>query len=1023
MAHAPFDVILLPGIRQDVDPLVAPKGTLADAANVRFGRVGGVYPRNGTETIAPTDNGSGAIQNLSENIGLVGKIGDAGIIGGAGTAWSFDATGRRFNNMGRIPAYRPIGQAPSKYPTGAVPGSSRYGTAVSSAGYVLACGTLTTTTVQFSLRSADGTVLMQDFVSATGGKSAAIGVGASMVMVAQSGTTLTGYVFTLASGVPSVATGTVGTLTSSSAYWDITPASDGTQWYLVHQNGATTLRVDRFSGTTSNANLSQTVAGTCPCSLHADSSAVWLGWHNDPTVTGEVNYRTATTNLSGFATSAVTIATSTTFGPPLIGTHSTGTTKIALFRRSLSAVSPYTVGTVRTRINSTAVVSAARSYYHAVPISKPLAGRAWVATGSQAPGWTSERAMLVNFTADLDLVYPDGEHPSIELAGPQTVKHSVASEAHYTQPDYFCEIASGPSSYYFAVPQILANNDGALADVFSLPIYEYVSTAQKPHRSWLELTGHGLVTSGQPHQLFSEGAAFLGPTTPTDNTITGPCEVGFAHPPYILATAQSVAAGSLTALGSYSYVALFEFQDDLQQRHRSAVATPVAVTLTGSNNTVTVTVAMLGFTQRNGYRVLVYRTVSGGTTYYLDSSSVLGASTGVQNIASTASDVAISDNEIVYTDGGAKDNALAPSCIFSCKSETRIILGGLWARNIIQVSKLMVPGEPAQFVDDPTFQIRVPDDCTGLAYQDGTIVAFCANAIYTITGEGPNDQGIGQFSDARAICRDIGCEDYRSILETAQGILFKSKRGFYLLPRGNGIPVFVGAAVQRLTDPNGDAYSTVLGAVTVSDSRYRTAQFLVQQSDGDTIRLVYDLDIAANDPLNGWSYDTFANDLVAIGPWPNGVLLAMANLSSATQMGYYDECDSTFTVDGSNAETIVSTVQTTQIRVGGLAGEFRCLTAQALLSNADGGALTVGLLLDDLAAETGGSPWTLSATTGSIYRQVSAGQVADVSSFAVRMSVDRMATPGVYYRGPTFHGFTADVDADGDIRRTDSTER
>lgn len=1022
MPNEPFDVLLLPGIRQDVDPLVAPKGMLVDAMNVRYGRAGGIYPRLGTRNVGPsTTTASHVIQGSSEMIGPLGSVAGLSVAGVGGKLFARDTQGGRFDYLGRYSAFRPVKQWVVPWRSGL---QFRIGAvAVNSDGYVAVVGITSdpTPTRELWIFAPDGTpVGTESGTDAQTSHACVFAIGTSFVFVTEWAGSINASFFTYNNSASNTFERTnIATVASPvNGFFDACAAANGTEWFLIHQSGATTLTVNRFLGAVSQASLTQAVVGDCPVSISADSSNVWIGWHNDPTVSGEVQYRAATTSLSGYSAAAVTIATGTTFGEPLIGSNSSGTNKVAVFRRSLDNVSPYTVATGRALISTSAVVEAVGYMWHARPISKPVLGRAWCMTGCDATNWTTERHVLVNFEQSLtSQATPGLAFP--ELSGPPVFKLVTGTLGTFS---LFSDIAVGSSSYYMAAPLALGT------EVAQIVVYEYESSAQAAHRQLQNMGSNGVITTGQPQHVPSRGVPRVGTSMQSDATYSRLAEVGFVYPPAVLAHTSDALGGDMTPGGTYSYLVTFEYQDGVFERHRSGVSAPYAVTMGASDTEVTLTVTHPDITHRDSTAIVAYRTVSGGTTYHrLPRVPVFqyDSATGTYALVDQDSDSDISDNEIVYVDGGVKDNALAPSCIFSCKTETRLVLGGLWDGRIVQVSKIIVPNEPVQFTDDPSFQIVLPEACTGLAYQDGSIVAFAENAIYVVSGDGPNDQGIGQFTDARAICRDVGCADYRSILETAQGILFKSERGFYLLPRGNGNPLFVGAAVQRFVDATvedyastlfGNGYVNVLGAVTVSTPRERTARFLVQTGDGDTIELVYDLDIAANDPLNGWSYNTYAVDLGAIGLWPAGVVLARAGLSSATSTFYVH--DGAFKTDASDTEDIESTAQTAQIRPGGLAGEVRVMSVVGLMSNTDGGTATLDLLIDDLAAEQAGSQ-TLTASTGSIYREVSCGQVADCTAFAVRMSSARTGA----ILGPTFHGFTANIQPSGSTRLTDSTER
>ncbi len=1019
------DVEFMPGIRQDFSPVRAPRGALVDAQNVRFGRQGEIRGRRGTRAVAPdTTTSSHAIQGQTERIGVLGQVGDVGILGVAGKLFARDTQAARFDYLGRYSAFRPVKQWSVSWQAGISNGVAKYGCAVNSDGYVAVVTIIqaVTPTMEVWIFAPNGTPIA-NLEGQQASKAQLLAVGTAFYLVKQVGTALTVNVFTFSAGSFTASAGvSVGTLTSASAFWDTCPTANGTQWILAFQSGAAVMTMNLFTGTTLATNLTQSVTGTCPCSVSADASNVWLGWHNNPTVTGEVQYRAATTSLSGFSAAAVTIATSTTYGPPLIGSMPSGTNKLVLFRRSLAAVSPFTVATGRATISTSAVVQAAAFMWHAVPITKPLLGRAWVWTGCQATNWTTERAVLVNFENEIGTTGQSGlSFP--ELSGPQMVKRSSAATLPSVLPDLFSMVATGSSSYFVALPVILAT-DGA-SDLIQLGLYEYKSTAHAAYRQLADL-GRGGLLAGQPQHIPSRGTPRLGSLIQSDSSYSRVAEVGFVYAPAVLAAVQA-AGGSLTASGTYSWIFLFESGDGAFERHRSGMSDVYTVgPLGGGNQRVNFTITHPDITHRDGAKLIGYRTVNGGNTFFRESalsSSTLDfdVTTGTLAYTSSSADAAISDNEEAYTSQGRKSNALAPACIFSCVSEDRVWLGGLWDGTILQASKIRVPGEPVQFTDHGSFKVVLPETCTGLAYIDGAVVAFARRAIYAVTGEGPTDAGVGSWSTPRAICRDIGCVDYASILETCVGVLFKGERGYYLLPRGLGRPVFIGAAVQRMTSPTGDAYTTVLGAAVYADSETHTARFLVQNAAGTAERvLVYDLDIAAADPSLGWSYDTYADRLAAIGTWPDGLALAKQDLSSATHALYLDESSPTYATDASNTEDITTVVEAARLRPAGLAGWWQCSMVGAAMSSADGGLLIMTVTTDGDSATPSisvGGPWSMASGVDYQYRFV-CPTVQQCTDARVRLSCTRT---GVL--GPVFHGLTVVQSPAGAIRLAGDSER
>lgn len=1039
------DVEFTPGIRQDVDPVRAPRGALVDAVNVRLGRQGAIKGRRGTRTIPPTSSAvDHVIQNATEQVGVLGKVGTAGIIGVSGKIFARDSTRVLMDYQGRYSSARPVRKRHSLVSSG---GQTSFGAdrrraiAVNSAGYILVAASEFNQII-YTVEAPDGSrVFVGARTGTTYGTCGAVAVGNVFYLLCVTLFDIQVRSITVGSGAVSVGTPTtIGTLfapSSLAAYWDITPAADGTHWYLVFQNSSTTLRVDRFAGITSNAN--QTISGLtgdCPPSIYADATDVYVGWHNDPTVTGEVRYRTLATNLGSFRSAVTTIATGTTFGPPLFGPASAGSACF-VFRQS-NVGTPFTCsmrwGTASSPNNSgvAGTVTGPTVSWHARPISKPDSKqRVWVVFSSFATNWQSERVALVR----LDIfggVRPD---PVVELVYPQTPKPLFPSGGN----TYFHHVAEHANAHFFAVPRMIqsALYSGG-TDLFSIDVLEYLPSSLAPHRQLVELGSSSMVT-GQPVELWGCGYPTRQANSGTlvDAQSIGASEVGFVYPPAVL-TATETVGGYLTALGSYKWMFMFQWVDVYGRRHLSAPSAVYEIAALGvGNQGVTFSVTSCAYTQRHagvapGFLVglIAYRTVAGGSTFFLETSpnyipSAYDVATGQVAMTSGGvgtSDADIRDGERAYTDGGVQQRDIAPSCIFSCESEDRVWLGGLWDGTIIQASLTMVPGEPVQFTDHESHQVVLPDLCTGLAYLDGAVIAFAKRAVYAITGDGPNDQGIGAFSTPRAICRDIGCVDYRSIVETAQGVIFKGERGFYLLPRGLGQPLFIGAAVQRFTSGTGSGYTTVLGAATVADSETRTARFLVSTGSAEMV-LVYDLDIATGDPLMGWTRDTYSQRLAAIGAWPDGLALAKRDLSSATHALYLEESTPSFLIDASNTEAITTAIETAELRPAGLVGWWACNCVGAVLSNADGGVLTITVTTDSDSANpasnitTPDSPWSMPASPSFAYRFVQPQQPQCTSA---KVSLSCLRSTAVL--GPTFHGLTIEQSPLG-MRRAGDNER
>jgi len=1035
--HIPF----LPGIREDVDPTSAPPGMLRDAQNVRFGRAGAVYPRRGTKAVSRNSQNSNLTSSMTPGgTGTFTRTRSPYLLAG-GLTWLRDETTEWFTSMGAhstVVPYRQLGAVVDPGTVGATYGTRKYGVAINSLGYT--CLAAATVGYLFQIFSPDGQIVFeQRTATATVIAASVVAVGGTFVCVYQDGVTLSAFVISNAgSAVSSISfgsTATVGTLVNSNADtgWDIAPASNGTQWYLAFQNAAATLRMDLFTGTTSAANNTQAVtAADTPCSIYADSSRVWLGWYDAPATVGSVRHRTFNISTLVAIDAALTLETAiATGGPPLIGPAVSGNgvsaTAFAVWRTSQGSTSNYLTGCRYRHIAGTGLVGTQHTLWHHHPISKPdSSSRVWTVTGNQAPNCKFQRAILMTLYKEGSDSFSANE-PMIACARPTTgiangTGTGSAQPSALSLKTMFGAIAELNGRNLFAVPEVLRTGSGTTNNsLLQLALLEVRTDTAEPIRHCFG-DGETLIVNGQPRE-------FPGRIAPGGGTqlVKGGFETGFAYAPIVL-TATQGGGGSLTSTGVYSWIFVFEWVDGLGRLQQGPPSVPYNLTLTGVNNSVTFTVTSLDGSDRQASgsigdaRLVAYRTQNNiPGVYLLETMPTASVSardgTGAVTSVSSASDATIGAVAIpLYVSSGQKDNTLAPAARFGCQSEDRIHLGGGFNPYLSTASKQIFPGNAIAFSDSEAFQIAWPEPLFGMAYQDGSVIGFAETSIYVSGGEGPDDQGNGQFFTPRAICRDIGCVDWRTIVETARGIFFRSARGFYLLPRGNGAPIFVGAGVQRTFAST--AFPTCFGAAVFCCSEHRTVRWLLSDGSTNTRVAIYDLDASETDPQAGWSYDTYTDQLAAIGPWPSGLALIDASFSSSTRIGYLEQATPAFLGDGSNGQAITSAIETCDIRSAGPAGWFKLQTATCLMSASDGGTVTITVTPDGDGQTALSEARSMPVVTGSLY-QFAAPAFNNCSAVKLRYSCVRTTST----RGPTFHALTLEQNQVGGARRTTTAER
>lgn len=324
---------------------------------------------------------------------------------------------------------------------------------------------------------------------------------------------------------------------------------------------------------------------------------------------------------------------------------------------------------------------------------------------------------------------------------------------------------------------------------------------------------------------------------------------------------QATAVGGAIPAGTYQYVVVFEWFDHGGRRHRSAPSTPVSITF-GAPSGVSVGCNGLFVSDRYttsaagpifAVNMLVYRTIAGGTIFYLVNPSPTTPATvrGNGSIVDTALDATIRVNEVLYTQGsqgglsGLLPNDEPPPARFLWAGNNRLFMGGLEDPSAVQWSKLVFPGEPVQFSASTAFQAHVDGDVTAIGELDGTWYVFTRDSVWTITGDGPDDTGSGTFTDPRRLPSDVGCISQRSMLSTARGLFFQATNDrIYMIPRGGGSPQWVGQPVRdRLA-----AFPQVLWSRVLPDENL-AVWALRDSANTTTILLIFDLRIGE------WSVD------------------------------------------------------------------------------------------------------------------------------------------------------------------------
>jgi len=975
------------GMHQEFGAKAAPPGTIYSCTNSRLDadgvlvKRGGMLGLAGTVTIAtgPYIKGDGSTSFVEKPSFMV-RAGDVPCVGTtAGCIFGLNSlsSGNVFHFQGRFSTCKPVKRRAGLM--GTVAGSTTFSdnpgaTAVNSEGYI-AYGGVSDDKIasQIVIENPDGLRLFSGNAASLCGHAGGVGklqlavAGTTFVLITQADAGTAVRAVTLQPDGTDVNVGSsaaVGTLTSSTARWDTT-TYDSTNWYLVHQSAVGTLRVDKFAGTSSAANATFAVTGTCPVSIWGNTATghIWVGYYNNPTVSGDVRYRIrAASDLTSVLTETTIASAVNVYGPPLFGNDRDPTPGSAnvttkswfVFRYVEAAGSLLRAMYYGTAATDGGVDLTTNPLWHVLPISKPdNYRRVWCMTDNGGTNFIVQRAVLINQCNV-------ARQPTIELVSTPFFGGAFGGTGPSGSSMYFHAIATGSTRSYFAFPLILNLINGST--VGKLEVYEYTTGAQSPHVDACRLGGFTAL-AGQPVELFGKPSSQSASLTAV--TSGGAAEIGFLAPPVII----SVTNGGAVGTNSHSYRATYEWTDAFGRRHQSAPSPPVAIaTLTAVINT-TVNITTCDVTQRvepifplaSGPSITLWRTTSGGTSYQsVGSFYGTGETDGFISVGDVVTDANLGDEQFLYTDGGVQSHDIGPSCRFMAFSEDRLWLGGLWDPSVIQCSKVIIPGEPIQFTDHEAFQVTLLGECTGLAYMDGNLVAFTEEEIYLFGGEGPNDQGIGGFPPPRKMAQGVGCIDYRSIVETNAGVMFQSRRGIELLPRGFGPVQYVGKAVKDVFQVDG--LTEVIAAGVFMGSKNNTARFMVKNPAGTstTTVLVYDID------RGEWTRDMLQQASSCLGGWPDGFVCASTDFNSGTFTHPFLYEDGSQTGDGAagSASYVAQTITWNRVYPFGSPIAWGAVNrAQVSLEAMDataGYGLSLSLRADENATQTTPSTYSFS---------------------------------------------------------------
>jgi len=310
-----------------------------------------------------------------------------------------------------------------------------------------------------------------------------------------------------------------------------------------------------------------------------------------------------------------------------------------------------------------------------------------------------------------------------------------------------------------------------------------------------------------------------------------PVEHNFDVFPEDFGATWSATGGSMVAkpdgstnTNAYFYQVTYEWTDGKGNLHRSSPSLPLAVTTSGSGSSgsVVLNIPTLRFTAKTSVRIVIYRWSVAQQSFYQVTSqtSPLLNDTTLADVSytDTLADASIIGNQLIYTTGGVVENIGAPA--FDSITLYRSRLFGIDSedKNLLWYSKQVIEATPVEMSDLFTIYIAPTQGSQGstgpmtaLAAMDDKLIIFKANAIYYITGNGPDNTGANNdFSEPVFITSTVGCSDQQSIVLSQNGLMFQSNKGMWLLGRDLSTQ-YIGAPVEGFNQYVANSASTIPG--------------------------------------------------------------------------------------------------------------------------------------------------------------------------------------------------------------------
>lgn len=318
----------------------------------------------------------------------------------------------------------------------------------------------------------------------------------------------------------------------------------------------------------------------------------------------------------------------------------------------------------------------------------------------------------------------------------------------------------------------------------------------------------------------------------------------------------AVGGARLTPTAQYSYRIVWESVNAQGEREQGTDAGAKSITLAGVEDTITITMASLPFTNKTNVVAAIYRAVNGSITYHRVGTVANSKTTDTLTFVDSTPDTTVLAQEILYMGSSAPGDELdnlppQGGASLVASGNGRVFVAGFPSDpNLVMYSKERQHGEALAFNDSLVILFPQGDGpITGLCVFAESLIVFTETSIYRVNGGGLSNTGTsGGYSDPVRVMTGEGALSQRGICVTPMGVMFESEKGKMLLQPSFTVQ-YIGASLEKSTDLGSCVSATLIPSAQQVRYAYATGTHVFDYYHGEW----FVWSTAANGPCVVWN--------------------------------------------------------------------------------------------------------------------------------------------------------------------------